>query len=156
MKHRIFVRHFIKIAYESVFHGTFGIYARFLFSGGSAAVVDLSLLYLFTDILGWWYLYSATAAFIAAMFVSFTLQKFWTFKDERTEAPIINIQGALYVSVALINMTMNNALLYFFVDILGWWHIAAQVVAGFAIAIVSFFSYRAFIFKRGMRKTSAL
>ena len=46
-------------------------YVKFIIAGGTAAFTDLVLLYIFTDILGWWYLVSAAIAFVIAFFVSF-------------------------------------------------------------------------------------
>jgi putative flippase GtrA len=54
---------------------------KYVVSGGSAAIVDIVALYVFTDLFGIWYILSAILAFISAFFVSFLLQKYWTFKD---------------------------------------------------------------------------
>jgi len=54
---------------------------KYLISGASAASVTLGGLFVLTHFLGLWYLLSAIISFIAAFFVSFFLQKYWTFCD---------------------------------------------------------------------------
>src|SRR3989344_4786073 len=89
---------------------------RYVISGGVSAVVDLSLLYLFD--LYMHYLIAATLAFAVAFSVSFTLQKFWTFKDLSTDG--IHKQSAIYLVTSLFGLSLNTLLMYIFV---GYVHI---------------------------------
>lgn len=118
--------------------------AKYLVAGGMAASVDIGLLYVFTDIFDIWYLVSAALAFIAAFFVSFVLQKFWTFRDTSTDK--IHAQAGLYFVVALLNLCLNTALMYIFVDIFQIWYIFSQIIIGLLVASFSFFIYNKFIF----------
>lgn len=119
---------------------------RFIISGGTAAVVDLGLLYLITEWFGSHYLLSAGLAFIAAFFVSFTLQKFWTFENTSTER--VHIQVSLSFVIAVINLGLNTALMYVFVERFHLWYMAAQILAGIILAFESFFVLRSFIFRK--------
>lgn len=118
---------------------------RYFFSGGIAAVTDLGLLYLLTDRLEVWYLWSAILAFSVAVVVSFTLQKFWTFEDHTSPQP--HRQFALYLFVAVSNLVLNTLLMYLLVDSLKLNYIFAQVIVAGLIAVGSFFIYRRFIFQ---------
>ena len=118
---------------------------RFLISGGIAVSVDLGLLYLFTDIFGIWYLTSSVFAFILAFFVSFGLQKFWTFRDrERTG---MQSQMGLYFFISVSNLGLNTLLVYFGVEVLGLYYLIAQIIASLLIACGSFFIYQRFVFR---------
>jgi len=117
---------------------------KYLIVGGTAALVDLVLLYILTDILGIWYLTSASLAFIVAFFVSFFLQKFWTFRD--TDKEKMYKQLGIYLAVALINLLINAGLMYILVDGFKAWYILAQIIASGLIAIESYFIYNFFIF----------
>lgn len=119
---------------------------KYIVSGGTAAAVDIGFLVLFTEVFGWWYITSAIVAFLIAFGVSFTLQKFWTFKDKTTDN--MHAQLSLYLLVGVINLLINSALMYFFVDIVGMWYVAAQVLTGGLIAVMSFFVYKKLIFKK--------
>ena len=50
---------------------------RYLISGGTAAAINLSLLFLLTEFVGMWYLASSVLSFIAGFTASFLFQKFW-------------------------------------------------------------------------------
>lgn len=119
---------------------------KYLISGGTAAAVNLLLLYFFTSILGIWYVISAVLAFSLAFIVSFVFQKFWTFEDHSTDG--VHVQAASYLLVALVNLCLNTLLIYFFVEFFGIHYLVAQIIASISIACESFFVYRRFIFKR--------
>ncbi len=117
---------------------------RYIVSGGTAALVNLATLYTLTEWFSWWYLHSSIVAFAVALLVSFTLQKFWTFRDRapgRTHR-----QFFLYVLVIITNLGLNTLILYTLVDFIQLPYLAGQVVAGGLLAIGSFFVYRRFIF----------
>ncbi len=118
---------------------------RYLVAGSTAAAVDLCLIYLLTDRAGLHYLWSAAIAFAAAFFVSFLLQKFWTFEDTATDR--MHIQMTMYFFIAIGNLFVNTALMFAFVDWLGMWYLFAQVLASGLIAIESFFIARHVVFK---------
>lgn len=117
---------------------------KYLISGGSAAVVNLSVLYISTDILHVWYLASSVLANIIAFFVSFFLQKFWTFNNASVE--LVKKQLALYLLVAVINLGINTLLMFVFVEYAQLHYLLAQIVTSGLIAIESFFVYQHFIF----------
>lgn len=125
---------------------------KYIISGGTATVVNLSLLYTLTEFFHIWYLISAAVAFVGAFGVSFTLQKFWTFRDHDTED--IHKQLSLYLVVVLVNLGINTLLVYLLVEHAGLWYIYAQIISAMIIAVESFFVYKFFIFKRAHEKLS--
>ena len=120
--------------------------ATYLISGGIAAFMNLSLLYIFTELFYFWYVTSASIAYISAFGVSFTLQKFLTFKDHKIDG--IHKQLSLYFLVMLINLTLNALFVYILVEYFGIWYMLAQIVSGLVIAVESFFVYKLLIFRR--------
>lgn len=119
--------------------------SRYLLSGGTASLVQLGILYLLTDVAGIWYLLSSTLASIASIAISFTLQKFWTFQN--TETAEIKGQVGRFLLLYAFNLVANAFLMYSFVDILGLYHIVAQVFSMGIIATYGFFAYRYLIFQ---------
>jgi len=53
---------------------------KFMLVGGSGALLQLALLYLFTDIIGVWYIASSIMAIGVAMVWNYLLNNYWTFK----------------------------------------------------------------------------
>lgn len=123
---------------------------RYLISGGTAAIVDLGLLFVFVEWLSIYYIIAAIIAFLISFVVSFVLQKYWTFKDARTQD--VHKQVSVYFLVALINLGINTLLIYIFVEFFGMHYIFGQILASGLIAISSFFIYSLFIFKHGSFK----
>ena len=117
---------------------------RYIISGGTAAAFNLGILYLLTNYLAVWYLSSAVLAYIISFFISFFLQKLWTFRDNSTER--IHKQLAIYFMIALFGLGFNTLLMYCLVDILHIWYMLAQVIIGFILAFFNFLFYRSFVF----------
>ncbi len=127
----------------------FQIYIKYVIAGGTAAIVNIAFLYLFTDIIGIYYLISTTIAFIIAYFVSFYLQKFWTFRDNSKDQ--LARQMSVYFIVGLANLAVNDAGMYILVDWVKLYHILAQIIMGALIAISSFLIYKYMIFKESVK-----
>jgi putative flippase GtrA len=117
---------------------------RFLISGGSSATVNLTILYICTDIFHIWYVASAIIAFCISFVVSFTLQKWWTFADKTTD--IVHRQLTAYLTIALINLSVGTLLLFAIVELTGLHYLAAQIIVQGMIAIMSFFIYSRVLF----------
>lgn len=118
---------------------------KYIIAGGTAAVVDLSLLYILTEKFRIWYLMSAILAFIVAFIVSFLLQKFWTFRDSSTDRT--HKQVIVYFIVSVFNFILNTSFVYLFTDFLHIHYIISQILASGVLAISSYFIYSLFIFK---------
>ena len=119
---------------------------KFIISGGTAALVNFSLLYFFTDILGIWYLLSSVLSFVFSFFVSFYLQKFWTFGDKNKEA--LYKQMVIYLLIAFLNLTINTVSMYVLVDFFKVWYMLAQFFITAIIALWNFIVYKFFIFNQ--------
>ncbi len=119
---------------------------RFVISGGTTAATEIAFLYVFTQFFGLWYLFSLVLAFLIALCVSFTLQKFWTFRDRNVGT--LHLQAASYAGIAVVNLAVNAALLYVFVQFFGLWYVFGQVLCDAIIAVSSFVIYKFVIFKR--------
>jgi putative flippase GtrA len=120
--------------------------ARYLFAGGTATATNLTLLFVFTDYFHWWYLASSTLAFVISGFVSFTIQKFVTFRDRTIDK--IHHQAAMYIAFALFNVVANGGMMFSFVELTHVHYLLAQVFSGAVIATWSLVVYRYVIFKR--------
>ena len=119
---------------------------KFLIAGGTGAFVDLSIYYILTYVVELWYVLSSVLSFTVAFWVSFGLQKFWTFRDKNTEKVIK--QTALYFLVAILNLVINTLLVYLFVEYSGVHKFASKIFASGIVATESFLVYRYIIFNK--------
>ncbi len=138
--------------YERVF--SYRRVVKYIMAGGTAAAADLAILYALNEWFGFWYLAAAVIAFAVAFGVSFTLQKFWTFRDQSRER--IHAQATAYFLVSVGNLIVNTIMIYVFVEYFHLYVIIAQIIAGILIAISSFFIYRHFIFNRNPESVAAV
>lgn len=121
-------------------------FVKFIVSGGITALLDLSMLFAFRELLLWPYWLAINIAFAIAVMVNFSLQRFWTFseRDLRTTA---HIQFVRFFLVALGNLAMNNLIMFVLSAVFGLWYLAAQVLTIGMLAMVNFVVYRYFVFK---------
>lgn len=118
---------------------------RYVVSGGTAAAVNLGLTWLL-ERAGFQYLAVVTMAFIAALLVSFVLQKFFTFGDVDKSA--MHFQFAFFLVLAVINLLVNDLLVYAQHDFVHVPYLVLQeAIASIIIAVYSFFVYKV-IFKK--------
>ncbi len=142
--HSRFKRHAPPILYNNAFRHRQII--KFLIAGGTSTSIDI---FVFTALIYWvglWYIASSISSFIIAFWVSFGLQKFWTFRDKNTEK--LMTQTYLYFFVAIANLGISTLLIYIFVDYIHIHKFISKVIANIIIATESFFIYRYFIFAK--------
>lgn len=128
-----------------------GTISRYVISGSIASVVMLGSLAFFREVLGIWYLYSSTLAFILSFITSFLLQKFWTFRN--LSESNAHKQLVLFFIVSIINLGINGSGMFILVDKIGVWYFMSQIFVTAFIAVWSFFAYRAiFLWKHETEK----
>ncbi len=118
---------------------------RYLFSGGTGFVVNVSLLYVLTDVFGIWYVISGAIAFIVSITVSFILHRTFTFNYEH----IHSAQGqyAGFMGVSLLNLVINEGVLIFAVEVLDMWYVLGQTLGSVVVAFLGYFVYRYVVFQ---------
>lgn len=121
------------------------LFGKSLLSGGTAALIDLLLLYFFTAILHWPSWTAVNSAFAGAVLVNFSLQKFWVFSERASNS--IHQQLIKFYLIALVNFITNAVLMYIMINILNIWYLMAQVLVTGLLAMFNFMAYKLFIFR---------
>jgi putative flippase GtrA len=125
---------------------------RYLISGGTAAATNLFIFSISHLYFGLWYISASAAAFIVSFFVSFTLQKFWTFGDNSLD--VVEHQVAKYLLVALLNLGANTLILYALVEHLRLHALLGQIITIGVVAVWSYFIYQHLIFRNTLSAES--
>ncbi|MEN9561312.1 MAG: GtrA-like protein, partial [Candidatus Parcubacteria bacterium] len=86
---------------------------------------------------------AAPVAFLFGFLVSFTMQKYVTFRDGEQR---IMRQASKYLMVLVGNLILNTAIVYVLVEYVGLWSVFSQAIASVMIAFESFFVYQLLIF----------
>lgn len=123
---------------------------RFALVGGIGTLVNLSLLYILTDIYGILYLISETIAFIVAVLHNYMWNKSFTFREDIKEKVIG--KGVKFAIICIIAMIVNLLILFILVEYFTIFYLFAEVGAIAVAFFVNFFGNRFWTF-RDMVKT---
>ncbi len=132
---------------------------RYGLIGLVGAAVQIGAFYIWVDILKLadHYLAGSVASLALAVATTFTLQKYWTFRD--TASARIPRQFASYVLIALGNLALNAFLMRLAkgtadaagVDFFAGWHLVAQAGTVLFVAFLSFLANYFITFRRAGR-----
>jgi putative flippase GtrA len=120
------------------------VIVKYLLSGAVATATHLLVLSLAYRFLGWTIIYATTLAFAVAFIISFSLQKFWTFKNR---AKRYFEQIYLYFLVGIFNLFLNAALMQVLAVNLNLHYLLSQLFVSAVVAVNSFLLYKYLVFK---------
>ena len=109
---------------------------RFAVVGGLAFVVDFGLLLLLTEVAHINYLVSATISFIVSVLVNYVLSVYWVFDHSKHRNSALKV--ILFFALATCGLFINNAIMWFSVEILAISYIIGKLVATFVVMVFNF------------------
>ena len=112
---------------------------KYYFAGTTGVIINLGLLYFFTDILGIWYIVSQGIAVAIAITSSFFIHKSWTFKKEIIEERTLE-RYIKFIIICLTGMVMQLGLTYALVENLLFYYLHAAIIS---VIIAGTFTYLA-------------
>lgn len=118
-------------------------FIRYATTGGIAFCVEYITFYLLYSILELWYIWSNSIAMTVAFSVSFTLNRFWSFKSKGNAFK----QFVMYGTLFLINMFVSNMIMLLFTDVLGIKPLLSKLIAVGIIVCWNFAINKKLIFK---------
>ena len=119
-------------------------FAKFATAGFIFAIVNVAVLYLFTEYLGIYYILSSIIAFTIGSTGNFLLNKKWTFKETLTEKFLSKYAKAMSVNVSAVIITV--ALLYILTEYAGFYYLASQAIAMTIAFLANFIGNKKFVF----------
>ena len=140
-----FIGFIIKLDFKNLFrtktNNTCLQFFRYLFVGGFAAVVNVGMLYIFTDICHIYYIISNVLAFILGLLTNYILSKKFVFQDDVS----INKykEFIIYAIIGVIGLGIDTLFVWIFTDLIMVYYIVSKIIS---TAIV-------FIWNFGARKT---
>jgi len=119
-------------------------FVKFAVVGSIGAVVDFGVLIFLKEIIGFNLYLANTFSFTAAVLNNYTLNSIWTFADQQKQH---QRQLPQFFFVSIVGLGINQALLYFFHDIMGLWYIIAKALAILLVLFWNFFANRFWTFR---------
>ncbi|MDQ0574693.1 putative flippase GtrA [Agromyces albus] len=123
---------------------------RYLIAGGAAFLVDLGLLALFKNVLGWPLWLATAAAFLLSFFFTYTVQKMFAFTSMAPHGIAI-----LKYAVLVAFNTAASVVIVASVDWTGAGWVAGKVIATVVMTVWNYFAYRYWVFAENPRESRA-
>lgn len=123
---------------------------RFAVTGGLAFVIDFGLLLILTELVGLDYLYSATISFIVSVWVNYILSMMWVFTPSKKQKSLVRI--IMFFVLSTMGLFINNAIMWFTVEILALSYIIGKLVATFIVMVFNYITRKILIEGRKRRE----
>lgn len=118
-------------------------FAKYVSVGFVCTALDFALLYLLVEFGHLFYLLAAICSMAVVLWVSFSLNKFWTFQNFEKK---YFQQFGKYLMSHLLALGIALTILTILVQFLGFWYLFAKVFATGGAAITNFLLIQKFIF----------
>ncbi|MBR6713383.1 MAG: GtrA family protein [Selenomonadaceae bacterium] len=108
---------------------------RFCFVGGVSFLMDYGLLFVLTEFVGLYYLYSSAISFSVTVVFNYWLCVIYVFKGAKKQT---TRQAIIFFGTGVIGLGLNQLCMWFFVDVMRVHYMLAKI---FATAIVTIWNY---------------
>lgn len=112
-------------------------FLKFSIVGGSSAMINFFILFVFTQWVGVWYLYSSIIAYVLSAIFNFTSNKFWTFRNKERGRVVVR-QAVKFSIVISIGLAFNTFIIYLLTETQGFDYRISWV---FATGVVTIWNY---------------
>lgn len=119
---------------------------RFALVGAMGTIVNLLVLYSFTEVFKIYYIISEIIAFIVAGLHNYILDKIWTFK-ENIEDKIV-FKYFQFLTISTISLIVNLSILFILVEFFGIWYIFAEIIAIMGGFLINFSGNKLWTFNK--------
>jgi len=109
-------------------------------------LINLFILYIFTEFVGIYYLISAIIAFFVAVTHNFILNKLWTFKEKINH--LFTKKYIQFFIVSIFSLAINLIFLYIFTEFLNIYYMISQALAIGISFIANFIGNKIWTFKK--------
>ena len=119
---------------------------KFAIVGAMGTIVNLLVLYSFTEVFKIYYIISEIIAFIVAGLHNYILDKIWTFK-ENIEDKIV-FKYFQFLTISTISLIVNLSILFILVEFFGIWYIFAEIIAIMGGFLINFSGNKLWTFNK--------
>jgi putative flippase GtrA len=117
---------------------------RYIFVGGSAFIVDFGTLFLLTGFFHFYYLFSASIAFVFGLVLNYFLSVKWIFNYRAFGNRILEF--FLFSVVGLLGLGLNELFLWIFTDVYGNHYLFSKIITAIIIFLWNFFVRKLLLF----------
>jgi putative flippase GtrA len=118
-------------------------FGKYVITGVIAAGTEFSALVLLTEYAKLWYILSNSIAYAGGFWISFLLNKYWSFNSRDH----FGRQLAMYGLLFLINLGLSTALMYLLTSVLGLFYTISKLLVMGLIVLWNFAIYKKIIYR---------
>jgi len=111
--------------------------------GGSSVLIDMGLIFIFTEFVGLWYMFSAIISQTAAVIFNFSMNRAWSFRSNG----LVGRQMAKYLMLTGFNYLYGIGALYLFVEVFHLHYLIAKMVIAMLMVSWNFLLFKYIIYK---------
>lgn len=119
-------------------------FLKYNFAGSFQFVTDLFLLWFLTDIVGFYYLISASISVVISSIIGYSLNKTYVFK--KSERKFLRGYG-IFLTITIIKIFAIIGILFLFVDVLKIHYLFSRILTGLIIVIIMYILHTKLTFK---------
>ena len=131
-------------------HSLAGEFARYFAAGLVALGVDFSLYIALTELAGWHYLVSATAAFCAGLGTVYFFSILWVFRERRAERKAREF--ALFAAIGIAGLALTAAVIYALTEFSGLDYRLSKIASAALVFVFNFGCRKYFLFRAPRRQ----
>jgi len=118
---------------------------RYTFVGGVAFIVDFSLLFIFTDFFGIYYLISAALAFLLGLTTNYILSIIWVFNKRTLKNRWLEF--GIFSLIGIIGLGFNEFIIWFFTEHVYFHYLQSKIVSTVFVYLWNFFARKFILFR---------
>lgn len=119
---------------------------KFMIVGAMGTIVNEALLFIFTDYLGIFYMFSAVISIEIALVHNFLWNEFWTFADRIKKGNLLG-RLARYNFLAIGGMIIGLVVLFLFTSVFGVYYLLSNLIGVFVAFLWNYFTNKKYTWK---------
>ncbi len=127
---------FCKQVFSGKTNNTIIQFIRYLFVGGIAAIVNIGMLYVFTEIFNFYYILSNILSFILGLIVNYILSKKMVFQDDVTISK--NKEFMIYAIIGIVGLGFDTLIVWILTDVIHIYYMLSKIISTLLVFIWNF------------------
>ncbi len=122
---------------------------RYLFAGGIAFVVDVSILFVLTEFAHIHYMISSTISFTIGLIISYLISILWVFDEKRIEKKTVEL--TVFAAIGGVGLVMTSSFMWIFTSILTLHYLFSKILTTAIVFSWNFLAKKRILFTKKMK-----
>ena len=119
---------------------------RYLFAGGVAFIVDVSILYVLIEFAHIHYMISSTISFTIGLIISYLISILWVFNEKRIEKKTVEL--SVFAAIGGVGLILTSSFMWFFTSILLLHYLFSKILTTAIVFLWNFLAKKRILFTK--------